>query len=167
YHLRFEQHGGQLTYIDGLNRALPIEPLAPGEQRFLPRERMTLAHPDGDTYELTYLDGSRERYRRMAGVDAGVDTRSDVRSDTGGDASADSRADRVHFRLVERRERDGRALTLSYRQGRLAAISDGAELELSFVYGQAGLLERVLRHYPASDHEPEVLALYAHDAKRN
>ncbi|MEL0618011.1 RHS repeat-associated core domain-containing protein [Cobetia marina] len=151
YHMRFEQRATGLVFVDGLNRALALEPIAIGEQRFLARESMTLAHPEADSYTLTYLDGSVERYQRVGDpTDAGA----------------------THYRLVEQRERDGRALTLSYQQGRLASLADGAELELHFLYSNAGLLERIVRHYPSLEdgaprHEPEVLARYAHDDQGN
>ncbi|QEM82656.1 RHS repeat-associated core domain-containing protein [Halomonas binhaiensis] len=151
YHQRFERHGEQLVFIDVLNRALDIEPLAIGESRIQPRERFTLSHPDADHYVLSYLNGTTERYQRLQTADDST----------------------MHFRLVEQRERDGRALTLSYRNGRLDRITDGAALELGFHYYDNGLLERVVRSYPqGSDssetlHEPEVLALYAYDDERN
>ncbi|SHM56682.1 DUF6531 domain-containing protein, partial [Halomonas cupida] len=146
YHLRFEEHDGQLTYIDGLNRALPVESLAIGESRFLPREQFTLEHPDVDTYVLRFLDEGVEHYQRIAESGSGQ---------------------RVHFRLVERRERDGRALILNYREGCLASITDNAALDLRFHYSDAGLLERIVRHYPGSDQAQEVLARYTHDAQRD
>ncbi|WP_417329937.1 DUF6531 domain-containing protein [Halomonas cupida] len=146
YHLRFEQSADGLIYIDGLNRALPIEPLSIGESRFLQRELFTIEHPDADTYDLFYLDGGSERYERIA---------------------ESGSVQYTHFRLVEQRERDGRTLTLDYRQGRLASIHDGASLSLVFGYNDVGLLERVVRQYPQSELEPEVLALYSYDSERN
>ncbi|WP_348816120.1 polymorphic toxin type 17 domain-containing protein [Halomonas sp. H10-59] len=158
FHTRFEALGEQLTFIDSLNRALPIAPLEVGGSRFLPRESVTLEHPDSEHYRLHYLDGSQELYRRIG---------------------KSGRGERVHFRLVEQRERDGRALHLSYRQGRLDRLTDGAALLLRFHYSSAGLLTKVVRHYPGADvgkdgtkpndkaaeaHEPEVLVRYLHSA---
>ncbi|MGK0546236.1 RHS repeat-associated core domain-containing protein [Halomonas cupida] len=150
FHLRLETEDDTLTFIDSLNRALPIEPLAVGEQRFLPRDNLTIEHPDADHYLLHYLDGSQERYRHIA---------------------ESGRGQRAHFRLVEQRQRDGRALTLNYHQGRLESITDGAALELRFNYSAQGLMSQVVRHYPQPEalggqstpaHEPEVLVRYTH-----
>lgn len=146
YHLRFEQANDQLTFIDIDSRALPLEPLPIGESRFEKRESFTLHHPSAEQYVVEYLNGSSDHFAQQPAADENSKT---------------------IYRLVEQRERDGRALTLRYSQNRLVSITDGADLLLHFMYNEQNLLERVERHFTDDRYAPEVLALYTYDHNRN